>query len=166
MFCPFLYNAVYFVHTHTKKVGRSMKKEDIQLLREIVRNAERGMRTIDLLKDKIYDDSLAIRLTGQSLHYAQLKNRAVEGLLRGRMQPPAGSRIEDMILAGELKRDTLFDTSTSHMAELMIRQENRGITKMSRSLNQCAQASRFCTEIATEFVAFEEKNIVHLRKYL
>ena len=161
MFCPFLYNAVYFVHTHTKKDGWSMKKEDIQLLREIVKNAERGMRTIDLLKDKIYDDSLAIRLTGQSLHYAQLKNRAVEGLLRGRMQPAA-----DMILAGELKRDTLFDTSTSHMAELMIRQENRGITKMSRSLNQCAQASQFCTEIATEFVAFEEKNIVHLRKYL
>ena len=33
-----------------------MKKEDIRLLREIQKNAERGMKTIDLLKDKIYDD--------------------------------------------------------------------------------------------------------------
>ena len=64
-----------------------MKKEDIRLLREIQKNAERGMKTIDLLKDKIYDDSLAMQLTRQSLHYAQLKNRAVEGLLRGRLQP-------------------------------------------------------------------------------
>lgn len=143
-----------------------MKKEDIQLLREIQKNAQRGMRTIDLLKDKVYDDSLAMQLTRQSLHYVELKNRAVEGLLRGRIQPAAENRIEDMLLSGELKRDTLLNTSTSHLAELVIRQENKGITRMCRSLNQCAQASRFCTEIATEFVAFEEKNIVHLRKYL
>ena len=143
-----------------------MKKEDIRLLREIQRNAERGMKTIDLLKDKIYDDSLAMQLTRQSLHYAQLKNRAVEGLLRGRLQPAVENKLEGMLLAGELKRDTLFDTSTSHMAELVIRQENRGITSMCRSLNQCAQASRYCTEIAKEFLDVEEKNVAHLRKYL
>lgn len=143
-----------------------MKKEDIRLLREIQKNAERAIRTIDLLKDKIFDDDLAMQLGRQSFHYAELKNRAVGELLRGRQQPAVQNKLEDILLAGEIKRDTMLDTSASRVAELVIRQENRGITRMCRSLNQCVDASRFCTEIANEFIGFEEKSAMHLRKYL
>lgn len=62
--------------------------------------------------------------------------------------------------------NTLFNTSTSHLAELMIQGSNRGITQMCKVLNHNPQAAAMSMELAKELMDFEEKNIHILKKYL
>ena len=62
--------------------------------------------------------------------------------------------------------NTLFNTSTSHLAELMIQGSSRGITQMCKVLNHNPQTQSMSVELAKELMDFEEKNINILKKYL
>ena len=62
--------------------------------------------------------------------------------------------------------NTILNTSTSHIAELMIRGSNRGIIDMNKTLNRYPDAKGSAVELAKELMDFEEKNITRLKKYL
>ena len=63
------------------------------------------------------------------------------------------------MLKSAIHINTLLNTSTSHLAELMIQGSNRGITDMCKSLNHNATEKSMATELARELMDFEEKNI-------
>lgn len=143
-----------------------MKAEEVKLYREIQKNADMGIKAIDTIADKVYDDDLAMQISRQSLKYSDLKNRASDQLLQAKSEPYRSNYVTDIMLAGGIHYNTLFNTSTSHIAELMILGSSRGITQMCKTLNHCQGAGSHCTELAKELVDFEEKNIERLKKYL
>ena len=67
---------------------------------------------------------------------------------------------------GGVKMNTMLNTSTSHIAELLIRGSNRGITNIWRAMNLYPDSHNMTEELAKEFVDFEEKNIERLKKFL
>lgn len=143
-----------------------MKRDDAQVLREVQKNAEMAMKAIDIINDKVYDDNLAVQLSKQALKYSQIRNKAVDKMIEGKAEPYHTNNIDQWMLAGGIHSNTLFNTSTSHIAELMIRGSNRGITGLCRALNQHERAEGFSVEIARELMDFEEENIERLKKYL
>ena len=58
-----------------------MKQDDITILREIQRNTQMAMTTIDTLLDKTEDDDFTLKLSRQSIGYAKIHNDAVERLI-------------------------------------------------------------------------------------
>ena len=143
-----------------------MRHDDEMVLKEIQRNTQMGMTAIDTILNKIGNDDFSITLSRQSLHYADIHNRALDKLLDQNGESYRGSQISDMMLKGSIHANTAFNISTEHLAEMMIQGSNRGITSMWKSLKHNGLAEKETVELAKELMDFEEKSIEALKEYL
>ena len=143
-----------------------MKREDVQVLRAIQKNTELAIRAVDTVIDKVYDDDLVLQLSRQSLKYSQLRSEAMDKLLSARVEPVRVSVLEELRIAGNLHKDTLLNTSTSHIAELAIRECNGKISKMYQLLHKNENAGKETTDMAKNLMEIEEANIRQLQKFL
>ena len=122
-----------------------MKPEEIFIYRDIQRNTEMAIKAIDTLSDKVYEDDFALQISRQSLKYSDIRRRAMEKLLAARAEPVHTNYMADFMLKSAIHINTLLNTSTSHLAELMIQGSNRGITDMCKSLNHNATEKSMAT---------------------
>ncbi len=143
-----------------------MKPEEIFIYRDIQKNTEMAIKAIDTLSDKVYEDDFALQISRQSLKYSDIRSRAMDKLLAARAEPVHTNYMADFMLKSAIHMNTLLNTSTSHLAELMIQGSNRGITDMCKSLNHNATGDSMAMELAKELMDFEEKNIEVMKRYL
>lgn len=143
-----------------------MKKEEINIYREIQKNVEMAITAIETISDKVYDDSLSRQMSRESLKYYDIRNRAIDKLLLGKTEICKTRPINEFMIKSAVQMNTILNTSTSHIAELMIRGSNRGIVDMWKMLNMYPEIKGQAVEMAKELVYFEEKNIERLKKYL
>ncbi len=143
-----------------------MLKQEINIYREIQKNTEMAMRAIDKISDKVFDDRLSTQISKQSLKYAEIRNQAYDKLLEAKAEPYRSSYMEDLMLTGGIQYNTLFNTSTGHIAELMIKGSNMGILEMNKVLNHNAGAGEQAIGLAKNLLEFESNNIAGLTKYL
>ena len=143
-----------------------MKPEEIFIYRDIQKNTEMAIKAIDTLSDKVYEDDFALQISRQSLKYSDIRSRAMDKLLAARAEPVHTNYMADFMLKSAIHMNTLLNTSTSHLAELMIQGSNRGITDMCKSLNHNATGDSMAMELAKELMDFEEKNIDVMKRYL
>lgn len=143
-----------------------MRIDDIKVLQEIQRNTKMAMKALDTISSKIYDDDLSIQAARESMKYADIYNQATNRLLDGKIPSYKETGFQDLMLKGGIHANTLLDTSTSHIAEMLIQGSNRGLTSMWKSINHHENASNTSMEIAKELMDFEEKNIERLKQYL
>lgn len=143
-----------------------MKLDDEMILREIQKSTQMGMTAIDTILDKIGNDEFSITLSRQSLHYADIHNRALDKILKQDGEGYRGNQIGELVLRGSIHANTAFNISTGHLAEMMIQESNRGITSMWKSLKHNGLAERDTVELAKELMDFEERSIERLKEYL
>lgn len=143
-----------------------MKSDDARVLREVQRNTKMAMKAIDTINDRVFDDGLSQHITRESMKYADIYNKATDRLLSGKAAPYRENGFQDMMLKGGVRANTMLNTSTSHIAELLIQGSNRGLTSMWRAINHNENAGNVSMEIAKELMDFEEKNIERLKQYL
>ncbi len=60
----------------------------------------------------------------------------------------------------------MLNTSTSHLAEMMIQGSNRGLTSMYKTVKHNALAMDRSVELAKELMDFEEKSIEQMKDFL
>ena len=82
-----------------KTGNHNLKKQEINIYREIQRNTEMAMKALDAVTDKIYDDRLAAVVAEQELQYSRLHDRAVQNLVEGKAQTYRENAMENMMLA-------------------------------------------------------------------
>lgn len=143
-----------------------MRSQEVAVYKEIQKNTEMAMRALDIINDKIYDEDLARQMSRQSLKYSEIHNQAVSQLLQAKAEPYHESHVENLMLAGSIHYNTLLNTSTSHIAEMLIKNSNQGIMDMNRILNRNEEAGERPTMLARQLISFEEKNVERLTKYL
>lgn len=143
-----------------------MKSDDISILQDVQKNTKMAMKAIDALSGKIYDDTLSVQMARESMKYAEIYNKAADRLLSGKAAFYRDNGFQDMMLKGSVNMNTMLNTSTSHIAEMLIQGSNRGLTSMWKSVNHHEKAGDMSMEIAKELMDFEEKNIERLKQYL
>lgn len=143
-----------------------MKSQEVAVYREIQRNAQMAIKAIETLSDKVYDENLALQIAKQSLKYSELHNEASRLLVEGKAEPYRGSYFSDIMLKMGIQYNTLLNTSTGHIAELLIKGSNAGVLEMEKILNHSKQAGEQSKALAKQFIDFEEKNIRSLKDYL
>ena len=84
-----------------KRKCDGMRREDIQVFRDVQKNAQLAMKAVDTIADKTYDDALALQLSRQSLKYSQLQNQAAEKLLSAHLEPVRSNVVEEALVAGK-----------------------------------------------------------------
>lgn len=143
-----------------------MKSQDVTVYREIQRNTDMAMKAIDTISGKVYDDQLGMQISRQSIKYSELHNEAVKQLVEAKADTYHGSYMADFMLKAGIHCNTLFNTSTSHIAELMIKGSNMGVLEMEKILNQNDAVGEKPMSLAKQLLDFEEKNVQRLIKYL
>lgn len=143
-----------------------MRKQEINIYKEIQKNTEKAIRALDTITDKVYDDNLALQLSKQSLKYAEIRNQAYDKLLEAKAEPYKSSYLDNVKVTGGIQYNTLLNTSTSKIAELMIKGSNADVLEMNRVLNHNNDADRSAVELANSLIDLEEKNVERLKKYL
>lgn len=143
-----------------------MKPQEIAVYREIQRNTEMAIKAIDTISDKVYDSGLAKQIARQSLKYEQLHNEAMKQLLEAKAEPYQGNRMSDMMLKTGIHYNTLLNTSTSHIAEMMIKGSTAGVLEMEKILHHNKEAGAHSMDLAKQLIDLEEKNVKQLKDYL
>ena len=143
-----------------------MLKQEINIYKEIQRTTEKAMRAIDTISEKVFDEKLAVQISKQSLKYAEIRNQAYDKLLEAKAEPYRGSYAENLMQAGGIQYNTLFNTSTSRIAEVMIKSCNADVLEMNKVLNHNEEAGEKPIALANELLDFEAKNVERLIKYL
>ena len=143
-----------------------MKQDDITILREIQKNTQMAMSTIDTLLDKTDDSEFTMSLSKQSLGYAKIHNYSVEKLVEEQSGTYRTNQIADIMLRGSVHMGTLTNVSTSHLADMMIQGSNRGLTNMYKAVKHNAMAQDMSVELAKELMDFEEECIDKMKEYL
>ncbi len=143
-----------------------MKSQEVAVYREIQRNTEMAMKAIDTISDKIYNEQLARQVARQSLKYSEIHNEASKQLLEAKAEPFHSTYLGDMMLKTGIHYNTLLNTSTGHIAEMMIKGSNNGILEMEKVLKHNEEAGERSTMLAKQLIDFEEKNVAKLKDYL
>ncbi|MDE5910140.1 MAG: hypothetical protein K2H52_15565 [Lachnospiraceae bacterium] len=143
-----------------------MKSDDIKVLQEVQRNTKMAMKAINAISSKIDDDDLSMQVARESMKYSDIYNKATGRLLNGKASSYKETGFEDIMIKGGVHVNTMLNTSTSHIAEVMIQGSNRGLTSMWKAINHHENAGNVSMEIAKELMDFEEKNIERLKQYL
>lgn len=143
-----------------------MKAQEEAVYREIQRNAEQAITAIETVWDKVYDADLSMQISRQSLKYAQIRGEAMQALLDGHGVPYRGNQLADMKLKAGIHYNTLLNTSTGRIAELIIRERNEGRVQLERVLRHNEEAGEKPRALAEEFMAFQQKSIKTLEDYL
>ena len=143
-----------------------MKSQEIAVYREIQRNSQMAMKAIDTISDKVYDDKLALHISRQSVKYSELHNEASKQLIAAKAEPYRATHLEDFMLKAGIHYNTMLNTSTGHIAELMIKGSNNGILEMSKILKHNQEAGEKPVALAKQLIDFEEKSIGLLKDYL
>lgn len=143
-----------------------MKSDDIRVLQGVQRNADMAMKAIDAISNKVYDDELAAQISRQGMKYSEIYNKAAGKLIDGKAESYQGNGFQEIMLKSAIMGNTILNTSTGHIAEMMIQGSNRGLTDMWKTINHHENAGNISMEIAKELMDFEENNIERLKKYL
>lgn len=144
----------------------NMLKQEVNIYKEIQRNTEMAMRAIDAVADKVFDNGLAMQISKQSLKYAEIRNQAYDKLLEAKAEPYRSSYAENLKLNGSIQYNTFFNTSSSRIAEVMIKECNAEVLALNRVLNHNEGADEQARSLAGKLIEFEKCNIAQLTKYL
>ncbi len=143
-----------------------MTSHEAAVYREIQRNTDTAMKAIDAFAEKISDDALAMQISRQSLRYSELHNEASRELLDAKTQGYRSSALSDALLRTGIHYNTMLNTSTGHLAELMIRNSTNGILEMEKVLKHNENAGPRPVALAKQLIELEEKNVERLKQYL
>lgn len=160
------HSATRLYQARAERRSKILRSDDVKILQEVQRNTKMAMKAIDAVSEKIYDGDLAVQVTRESMKYADIYNKATNMLLDGKAPSYRETGFQDMMVKGGVRANTMLNTSTSHIAELMIQGSNRGLTSMWKAVNHHENAGNMSMEVAKELMDFEEKNIERLKKYL
>lgn len=143
-----------------------MTAQEATVYREIQRNTDMAMKAIRTISDKVSDDALSMQISRQAIKYSELHNEASRQLLQARTEGYQSSVLSDALLRTNIHYNTMLNTSTGHIAEMMIRNTTNGILEMEKVLRHNENAGPKPVALARQLIEFEEKNVERLKQYL
>ena len=86
--------------------------------------------------------------------------------MEAKAQNYQGSALADVVLKTGLRYNTMLNTSTGRIAELMIKNSTNGILEMEKALKHNEGAGERPVALAKQLIELEEKNVARLKSYL
>lgn len=138
------------------------------LLEGIYKNAKMGSQALLSLLPKVADSALRRDLTAQLDGYEGYANQAESYLCELGEQAKEIGLLQKMTAKAGIGINTLMDSDTSHLAEMVIEGSNMNVTesvKLLREYENChvpEKALRLCRDM----IDFEQKNVEIMQRYL
>ena len=139
---------------------------EASVLNSVCRGARIGSESIENLLTKTEHPQFRDDLRSQQDQYETICRDAANKLLElGTIPDPVGAG-KKLSMKAALEMSTMGNTSTSHLAEIMIRGSTMGITNMTKILNGYQNPNPDTAELVQRLITVEQQNIDRLKVYL
>ncbi len=149
-----------------------MNTPDKEMYCEVYRSSKMGTESIMALLPKVENEQLRADMVTQMNGYGSFAERAKNGLSEAHIEAQEEKKSKVFAAKSGIAAETLFDSSASHIAELMIRGSGADIVSITRSQNEATHGQVRISEatpafrLCSELVDFENQNIERMKKYL
>ena len=139
---------------------------DEEMLNYVLQNAEMGCQGINSIRKRIHDSRVDGLLCEHLIKYSKIYHCA-NNMLRNRGEEirhinPVAKAMTKAAAARDLRRDS----SSSHIAEMLIKGNTMGVNKMSRHIREYSGNDRNISQLASKMFDTEEENLRELKAFL
>ena len=144
------------------------KNKDCELLQDIYSNVKMGSESIINLLPKIKDDEMKTFMTSQLNQYEKYATKVKDQLVMKGVEPKEPNTVSKISAKIGMEMKSMQDNTTSHMAEMMVQGSTMDVTDLLQKVTvyeKCPECKN-SVSLAKEIVAFEEKNIEKMKRFL
>ncbi len=140
--------------------------KNTNLINALYQNTDMGISSIKKLYPKIKNESLKNEMKEQLSNYNQQKKKYINLMKTNKIHVEKISPFIKIMTSTGIAMNCAKDSSSEHIAEMLIQGTNMGIIKINQAMNRTSQAnSRFIDE-AQMILRKEQQYIDNLKKYL
>ena len=143
-----------------------MTQQEVTVYKEIQKNTDMVLKAIETIAGKAYDDEFSRQLSEQSIRFSEILNEASKQLMAAKASMYQGNALSNAMLKTNIHYNTILNTSTGHLAELMIKENNNGILELEKVLKHNENAGTMPVKLAKQLISFEETNVASLKQFL
>ena len=139
-----------------------------ELAAAIYKNVKMGSDLIVTMMPKIDNQQLKADVTEQLASYEKYASKVKKMIKNAGEEIKEESAVSKFMAKMGIQMNTLTDSTTSHLAEMMIQGSVMNVTDLLRKIHESEISDDGSAEInmAREVVNFEEKNIEKFKEYL
>ena len=148
--------------------GTVVVKRTADLLREIYKNVKMAEESILSIMPKVKSEELKSDLTVQLSVYSAFASRAAKLLGEEGVKPEEEGLMAKMGAKWGIMMNTMKDSSTEHLIQMMIEGTTMGMTDMLRWIRESENTgvSEASLKLARDVCAYEEKTVGELKNRL
>ena len=139
-----------------------------ELSEAIYKNVRMGSDLTVNLLPKVKDEKIKSEMTEQIGEYEKYAEKAKKLIKSAGEEPHEDSPFSKWMAKMGITMNTLTDSTTSHIAEMMIQGSTMNVTDLLRKIHESENECGGCEELhlARDIVAFEERNIEKMKAFL
>ena len=144
------------------------KMQSTMMLEELYKNAKMGAEALLSMLPKVADSNMRRDLTAQLDGYEGYAKQAEQYLCEQGKEAKDAGVWQKMTAKVGIGVNTLMDSDTSHLAEMVIEGSNMNITasvKLLREYENC-RVSEKALRLCRDMIDFEQKNVDIMQRYL
>ena len=136
------------------------------ILNDIFQSAQIGSKAICDLLPKVENATFRADLKTQDSQYKDIQKDAAGQLMQMGETPQELGTMKKAGMWASVNAQTVINTDTSHLAEVMINGSTMGITNMTKLVNTYQNPNLQVKGLADRLIQMEEQNIQRLKTYL
>jgi len=144
------------------------KKKTAEVLQSIYKNVKMASDSILNLMPKVKDAKLKSDLTVELSAFDAFASRTAKLLAEEGVKPEEEGIISKTMAKWGTMMDTMRDSTSTHLAEMMVEGATMGVNDMLRILREAenSNASEKALRLARDVCEFEEKVVEDMKAYL
>ena len=139
-----------------------------KFLDSLYKNVKMGADSIIDLMPKTKDSGMREEMTAELEHYEKFAKQARDILFKHGDEPKEESIMTKAMTKMGIAMNTMMDTTTSHIADMMIQGATMGVTDTTKLVREYENTS--CSEdalaLARDTIKYQEESIERLKKFL
>ena len=139
---------------------------NVEMLNSIYQNASMASQSIETLLPKVDYPDLNSSLSHQQSVYNSIASHASQLLYDYDNQPKDTNPIERAALWAGVQLNSLFDSSPSHIAQMVIDGSKMGVTDMSKRMMEYYGCDKPVEGLANELMTYEQASMEELKRFL
>ena len=147
---------------------QQVKTREVEMLEKIYKNMKMGSDSMVNLMPSAKDDEFKSLMTAQLDGYEKFASQARQRLLEFGGEPKEENMMTKMWASVGMKMNTMMDSTTSHLAEMIVEGSTMGMTDTIKVLRdyENTDVSETAMKLCKDIIKFEEKNIEIMKKHL
>lgn len=138
----------------------------MKIYEEILKNADLGIEAIDAVKCRVQDERFLNELAKEKRAYVSYRCEMERELSDSQVKDAVASKFQKAMMKFGTKMNTVFDSSNTNIAEMMIEGTNMGINDIQKEINRMNADKEDVPPVAYEYIEMMQQNVDELRNYL